>query len=824
MKSARTTLLALALLAGPLAAAPAAAQVVPPPGTSAEEIQRQISAQGLRSEVLQRIRESGMTPDQIRQRLASMGYDPSILDPYLSETADTTAMAQPSGTAITAAQALGLLAPPAPDDSLDVTVREAADSSALERERELRVFGLDVFRRTSSQFEPITTGPVPPGYTVGPGDELVLILTGDVERSYELPVTREGFIVIPQVGQVWVNGLTMEEVRDRLYDRLGESYSGVRRGPEATTRFQLTLGQLRPNQVFVTGQVDQPGTSLVNAVASVLNALYLGGGPTPVGSFRDIRVMRAGELAHRIDLYAYLLRGDNLSDVRLQPGDVIFVPVPRAQVSIEGEVARPAIYELLPDETVADLVAFAGGLNAPAYTRHASITRILPPDERTEPGVDRVTLDVDLAAALADPAAAPTLRPGDAVEIHAIQPAVRRTVSIDSGAWHPGEYRFEPGMRAWDLIRRAEGLRDDAYRERAQIVRVDPVDSTRSVIPFSLETDARGNPVANPTLQEYDAVHVFRESAFTTDFPVRISGEVRTPLDTIFEEGMTLRDLILRAGGLEPTADLTVEVARLPDPRLRGGDTIAEVIEVRVDSSYLVSRQGQQFYQGELGTADGAAAEFLLQPYDRVSVRELPDFDTQQTVQIRGEVRQPGYYTLRRKDERLSTLVQRAGGLRSEAYAGGARLYRDSVRVNVDLEGALRAPGGRDDLTLLRGDSLYVPEYNPVVTVRGAVNAESPVAVQYRPGAGLGYYIDNAGGYARRADKGRVHVRFANGEGDAVGRFLLFFRTAPEPLPGSVVTVPLVSSEDRVDVVALISNLAQIGASLLTVALVLDRF
>ncbi|HSR42014.1 MAG TPA: SLBB domain-containing protein, partial [Longimicrobiales bacterium] len=707
-----------------------------------------------------------------------------MLDPYLTDQADLAAATEPSGSALSAAEALGLLSPEPAADSFVAVVRAPPDSSAIERERELRVFGLEVFRRATSEFQAVTIGPVPPGYTVGPGDELVLILTGDVERFYDLPVTREGFVVIPQVGQVWVNGLTLAGIWDQLYTRLGESYSGIGRGPEATTHFQLTLGQLRPNQVFVTGQVARPGTYVVSAVASALNALYMGGGPLPTGSFRDVRVMRSGELTHRLDLYEYLLQGDNMADLRLEPGDVVFVPVPRAQVSIQGEVARPAIYEMLPDETVADLVAFSGGLNAPAYTRRASITRILAPEERTEPGVDRVTIDVDLAAALADPASAPRLRPGDAVTVYGVQPAVRNTVRIDGGVWHSGRFRLEPGMRAWDLIQRAEGLRDDAYRTRAQIVRIDPVDSTRSVIPFSLELDAGGLPVANPALREYDAVRVFRESDYTTEFPVRIAGEVREPLDTLFEEGMTLRDLILRAGGLTPTADLTVEVARLPDPARRGGDTIAEVLEVPVDSSYLVSRQGQQYYQGLRAPDADAAAEFLLRPYDRVFVREVPDFETQRTVQVRGQVRQPGYYALRRKDERLSSLIQRASGLRSEAYTGGARLYRDGVRVNVDLEAALASQGGRDDVVLLAGDSLFIPEYNPVVIVRGAVNGESPIAIQYRPGAGLGYYIDNAGGYARNADEGRVHVRFANGEGATVGRVLFLFRTAPEPLPG----------------------------------------
>ncbi|NIP59130.1 MAG: hypothetical protein GWM90_34045, partial [Gemmatimonadetes bacterium] len=243
---------ALLLLAGLAGGLEAQQTQPPPPGTPPEQVRQQIDALGLRSQLLERIRTSGMTPDQIRRELARRGYDPTLLDPYLDTTVETPP--EPDAAVLSAVGALGVLQPP-PLDSLAMdtaAARELPDSTAIERERNLRVFGLEVFRRGTTRFQPVTTGPVPPGYVIGPGDELVLILTGDVEQSYNLPVTREGFIVIPQVGQVWVNGLTLEELRDQLYTHLGRAYSGIGRGPEATTHFQVTLGQLRPNQVFVS--------------------------------------------------------------------------------------------------------------------------------------------------------------------------------------------------------------------------------------------------------------------------------------------------------------------------------------------------------------------------------------------------------------------------------------------------------------------------------------------------------------------------------------------------------------------------------------------
>jgi polysaccharide biosynthesis/export protein len=857
----RSALFAAAfLLAIPMLAA---AQTVPPPGTPPDEIRRQIEGTGFQRQLLEEMRTRGMTPQQIRQELARRGYPSNLLDPYMDET--VTRPADPDSRVLSAAEALGVLSPGRMDRLDDDVLRDfqrrererlLPDSIAIERERGLRIFGLEVFARGTSEFRPLTTGPVPPGYTIGPGDELVLMLTGDVERSYVLPVAREGFVVIPQVGQVWVNGLTMAELRNQLYTHLGRAYSGVRRGPEATTQFQVSLGQLRPNQVFASGQVNQPGVVLVDAVASALNVLYEAGGPAPTGSFRDVRIMRGGRMVERVDLYDYLLRGDNLSGTRLEPGDVLFVPSAQAHVSVDGEVVRPAIYEVLPGETILDLLEFAGGLNAPAHFRRARIERILPPMERTVPGVDRVVLDVDLAEAVMNPAGAPALQPGDAVRVFPVRTELRQTVSIDGGVWHPGSFRFTPGMRAWDLVQRAEGLRDDAYQDRAHIIRVDPQDSTLSIVAFSLRRGEDGRPVENPELREFDVVRVFAEREFTTRFPVTISGQIRAPAarqdtaaqdtaasDTVaypndmldaeglppattltfeFQEGMTLRDLVLQAGGLRPSADLTIEVARMADPIRRETRQIAEIIHVQADASFFVSEQDRRRYLGPPPPTNGSASDFFLQPFDRVLVRPLPELEFQRAVTVGGEVRFPGSYAMERKDERLAAVIQRAGGLRETAFPAGARFYRGGTLVAVNLEEALRRPERAANIVVMPGDSIVIPEYDPVVVVRGAINSPEPVAILYREGAGLEYYISQAGGYARFADRRGVNVRHANGSGEAVSRTLGFRRT-PTPTPGSVVMVPALRDEDRFDTVGLIRDLAQISGALVTVLLLVRQ-
>lgn len=880
----------------PVALALAALLAVPAPAIAQtqqqmQQIRQQIEAMGLQN----------MDPTQIRRILSQMGYDPSVLDSYLES--DEGQRGQISSEAMRALEALTLQQQDEEgqdDDRQEEGDREdqrdgrsmLPDSSEMEMATGLRVFGLSTFARRSDEFAAMGTGPIPPGYVLGPGDEIALILTGDVEQQYLLPVTREGFIVIPQAGQVWVNGLTVAELRERLYTVLGRVYSGVGRSPEASIHFQLSLGSVRSNPVFITGEVRRPGTYTTSALASVLNALYKAGGPLPTGSFRDVRVMRNGEVVERVDLYAYLTSGDNLSDLILAPGDVIFVPPAGAQVAIRGAVTREALYELSPGETLVDAIDFAGGLTAPAALGRARITRILPPMQRTEPGVHRVMDDVDLAALVRGDVPEPELYDGDELRIFRIRPEVRQFVTVSGAIWKdcqierrpepqeqerqqerdreeererngarpgvgpdsvfvlgdsangapapatrvaeprrpetPCSFRFQPGMRAWDLIDAAEGLRPDAYRQRAQIVRMDPADSTLSIASFSLETAPDGTPVENPALEEFDAVRIFSQTHFQDSLAVRLSGEVRHPGRGTFRyrDGMTLEDLILEAGGLTPEADLTVEVSRRPGAAARQQGQITETARIPVDRSYIISEEGIRFYPGEPDGGDNgdrmSAANFELRPHDQVFVRRVPNLaETERTVRIQGEVAYPGVYALRSKDERLSHLVERAGGLTNTAFPGGFRLYRNGQLVNTELPAVLRNRGGSDDVILLPGDSMVVPEYDPVVVVQGAVN--SPAAVLYKEGAGLDYYIANAGGYARDADRKHVNVRFANGEG-AVREKMLLFTRSPKPGPGSVVNVPAVPPERQRDLLDALGEVAQVTSAVLTTLLILTRF
>src|SRR6266702_3219689 len=383
----RTAPCALLLLAtiSVLAFGPSIASTQQP---TASQVQQALQQQaGLGDMVRTRIAESGLSAEQIRARLLANGYPATLLDAYMGTNAVPSA---PGSQELAAIQVLGLPAVKTPLLNVDTGIVRAAGGPPSD------VFGVDVFRRTTTQFLPLLSGPVPPDYKLGPGDNLVLILTGDVELTYSLPVTREGFVLIPQVGQVHVANLTLDQLRDVLYSRLGRVYSGVKRSANATTRFDVTVANVRANQVYVVGEVAQPGAYQISSLGTVFTALYAAGGVTERAKLRGVEVQRSGKTIATLDLYDYLLRGDTRADVRLETGDVVFVPIHLSRVRMTGAVLRPAIYETKAGETLSDMIAAAGGFRPDAALERVKVSRILPADARGSQNTARVTIDVPL--------------------------------------------------------------------------------------------------------------------------------------------------------------------------------------------------------------------------------------------------------------------------------------------------------------------------------------------------------------------------------------------------------------------------------------------
>src|SRR5256712_1342033 len=637
----------------------AAAQNPPlPPASQAQQALQEAVQQnpGLADVIRQRLLQSGLTREQVRARLQASGSPATLFDASLGG-APAGGAPRAGALGLAAVQALGL--PPVQQTLLPV-------DTGLIRMRGVNtpstVFGVDVFRRTTTQFLPLLSGPVPPDYRLGPGDVTVLILTGDVELAYTLQVTREGFILVPQVGQVFVANLTLDQLRDVLYTRLGRVYSGVRRS-NATTRFDISVANVRTNQVYVVGEVTQPGAYQISSLRTVLTALYVAGGVTERANMRLVELRRLGKTIATLDLYDYLLRGDTRSDVRLETGDVVFVGVHGTRVQVTGAVRRPATYELKPGETLANLIHAAGGFRPDAQLKRLAVYRLLPVANRSPGSPPRAVIDVPLTP----------LPPGKG----------------DGGGAPPGD----PPL-----------------------------------------------PVTMPSmaLEDGDSVVVDSVAALVGQYYVAITGMIRKPGIYPWRDGMTLRELVLLGRGPTVGADLReAEVARMPEDRSQG--QLATTVRVPLDSSYLFERDSLGRYFGPPGipVAARGTPEVKLEPFDNVLILKQPEFDFQRTVTILGEVKSPGTYSLRTKQDRLADLLDRAGGLTRQAYAQGVRFYRlDSGvgRIDINLVGALRARTSRDNVILQPGDSIFIPEDEPSVRVQGAVNS-----------AGTGFWEEGGG-------------------------------------------------------------------------------
>jgi polysaccharide export outer membrane protein len=828
--------------------------------TTAEAQQLLRTRPELVAQLRQRIGASGLTPDQVRARLRAGGYPEDLLDPYLPGSAARPDSIPLANDVFSAVRSLGIA------DSNDVSLlREiggvdsagrpirSVESDSLARsgrgsesraarEGELSsvtdtragqpallrdtgdvIFGLNLFRRSTTLFQPNLSGPVDANYRVGPGDQLILILTGDVELAHSLQVTREGFVVVPQVGQLYVANLTLAQIEDLLYARLGRVYSGVRRGPAATTRFSLSVARLRSNQIFVVGDVMTPGSYQVSSAGTALTALYAAGGPTVNGSMRAIEIRRKGKLVDALDVYDYLLRGDASHDVRLENGDVVFVRVRGTLVRVLGQVVRPAIYELKAGETLRDLITAAGGFSPTASRRRLQVVRILPPSERGGGGRDRMVIDIASDAMTGPAGPAFPLEPGDTVRVFAISERVRNRVGITGDVWTPGDQGFTEGMKLSDAIRLAGGVKPDVYLGQLSITRLRP-DSTRMQLRSAFR-DSTGAVISDVPLREDDEIRVFSVREFRPERYVAISGAVRFGGRYAYREGITVRDLVLLAGGLQESAYLReAEIARLPEKR--AGGITATTLRIALDSSYLFERAPDGRYPGPPGlpAGTGVAPEVELRPYDNVLILRQPDWELQRSVVVSGEVTYPGRYALVSKTERLSDLIKRAGGLTAEAYAEGVYFYRrrDKLgRIGIDLPAALRDPRHRDNLILLDGDSLLIPPYNAIVNVAGAVN--SPVAVSYVPGEKMSFYIRAAGGPSKRADVKRAYVVQPNGKVESVNNRTLLPDGTPVPRAGGSIYVPEKDPADRRDYVAAVGAVAQILASLVAIVVVLKR-
>lgn len=660
--------------------------------------------------------------------------------------------------------------------------------------RRRKIFGAELFGNKNLTFEPNLRMPTPPNYRIAANDELIIDVYGYSEIQHQLKVTPDGYVRIPYLGPVYVNGLTMEEARTRITKQLSTIYGGIKTG---NTFVQISLGNIRSIRVLLIGEIERPGTYSLPSLATVANALYVSGGPGENGSFRNIQVIRNGQTAATFDLYDFIANGDLTNNIVLQDQDIVKVNPYKTRVELAGEVKRPAIFEAKEGESLQRLLEYAGGYTDKAYREIIRANRV----------TNRQREVVNIPAAQI---ASFQPKSGDQFFVDSILTRFTNRVTISGAVFHPGEYALEEGMTVGDLIKKADGLKEEAALARGVIRRLQ-ADYTPSMISFNVADVVGGRN--NVSLQREDSVIVYSKMGLRQLYQVKISGEINQPGQYVYADSMQLEDLILIAGGLKDAASLKhVEIAR----RIRDNYT---------DSSDIRMAIIQQFdINADLGSTPGAAA-FNLQPFDEVMIRKAPTYSEQANVQIGGEVLYPGLYAINSKRERISDVLKRAGGLRPEAYPEGAVLLRktfvnesdsayltnklevfynkmqdssDIIRLKsamerkeqllgINLDLILKNPGSKYDLLLEEGDVLKVPKKLQTVQVFGEIYF--PKKVRFDKNISFRDYIRGAGGFTSQALKRRSYIVYANGEVKNT-RKVFFFNSYPKVKPGAEIYVP----------------------------------
>ena len=657
-----------------------------------------------------------------------------------------------------------------------------------------RIFGAELFNpneftygEQSFQVD-LTNLATPLDYEIGPGDQIKLVVYGKQEYTGDLDVSREGNIIIPGVGQVNVGGLTIETSKVKIRRAMLRAYPTLAAG---TSKLNLTLGETRTIRVTIVG-ANRSGSYNISSLSSIYAALSIAGGPLTTGSFRQIELIRDNKVITKVDLYNLLVKGDQSSNLRLRDNDVIRIPSYQCRIELSGQVKRPGLYEALPQESFGTLLSYAGGFDDTAYT--ASVKLVRKGDR------ERMVKDVAFSAFNST-----QLQTGDLFVIGRILDRFSNRVKITGAVFRPDMYEWTQGIRITDLVNKADGLREDAFVERAVLIR-QRADLTREMGSIDLSKALGNDPQHNIFLQKEDELIVSSKVDMTDSLKVTLLGEVHIPGDYHYIDGMTLKALILNAGGFTDASSANIEVAHLIiRDTVTGADSRSSEIERIRLTDTLSFRE----------------LDIELRPYDVVTVRKKPTYNKPETILVVGQVQFPGPYALSSSRERVSDVFKRAGGALPDANISAAYikrfksdeerkriaedarrlqlLFADSSasvikdvekeydRIPLNLESILERPGTTADVVLQSRDELIIPRFDAQVRVSGAVLQSTQIP--YERGAGFRYYISAAGGYSRDAWRKSAYVIYANGKSATAKRFLIF-RSYPKVQAGAEIIVP----------------------------------
>jgi polysaccharide export outer membrane protein len=719
-------------------------------GMSDEEIEKMALANGLSAEDLL----------LLKQGLSSTVGD-EIVDDYVRESASQRQVSQTSNVYLSK-----------PD----------TDSSPG------GVFGANFFSSGAVTFEPNLQIPTPINYIVGPGDEILVDISGNAVKNYKMMVSPEGTVNLANFPPLYVSGLTMEEAQARINSKLRTAYAG----PGIHTN--ITLGKIRSIRITVTGESAKPGTYTLPSLATAFHGLYVSGGPNSNGTMRQIEVIRNNRSVKTIDFYKFLVNGDVGDNIMLEDQDIIFIRPAQTLVSIEGEVKRPGTYEAKENEKLSSLISYAGGFKSDAYSSVLSFQR-------------NTGKEYEIGQVNSDAFATFSLREGDKFSVGRILSRFTNRVSIRGAVFRAGDYPINDQIKTVSqLIRAAEGVTDNAFLTRALLYRQNQL-LEPEVLPIDLRKLLEGQ-TPDIDLRRDDVLEIKAIQDLKEENQVSVLGEVLKPGTYLFRNKMTIGDLIFEAGGYTFGAvPHRVEIAR----RLKNG------------GSSLPSGQNVEIFQIELGDSleiSSSERDFPLEPFDQVFIRKSPRYETQKTFAVLGQVNYPGSYTVRRSVERISDAIERTGGLKESAYLSAAQFRRRGEPVALDLNSILKNPNQPANLLLQAGDTLLIPEKLETVKISGAVL--NPSMINYDQSHSTKDYLAQAGGFLSTADRRNIYVTHANGITDRTKKFL-FFKSYPKVAPGSLVVVPQRETDpnkqswSRGERVMLISSLTTVGVTLVRV-------
>ena len=648
----------------------------------------------------------------------------------------------------------------------DVIVIEEQPTTAPSSERQ--IYGHQVFNSRGLTFEPSENMATPQNYVLGPGDEVIIDIWGSNEDHIREVISPDGNIMVSQLGPLYLNGMNINQANKYIKNAFAKKYSGM---TDEETDIQVSLGQIRTIQVDILGEVATPGTYRLSPFSSVFHGLYRAGGINDIGTLRNIQVLRNGKMVAGIDVYDYLFEGKSDGNIRLQEGDVIIVPPYQQLINVEGNVKRPMYYEIKPNETVQDLLNYAGGFTGDAYSEIIRLSR-QNGNQNELYNIEKGEFDTY------------RLQDGDMLTVGTILDRYTNKAELQGAVFRPGMYAINPEMHTvGQLIATADGLMEDAFTGRALLYREGP-ELQLEILAIDL-ADILAGRTPDIELQRNDMLVISSYKELETKGALTIRGQVLNPGDYPYAENTTLEDLILMAGGLMDGASTArVDVAR------RIVDPTSMTPTQQLSETYSISIENGLGLKGDKG--------FELKPYDVVTVLTSPGYEAQSFVRVEGETLFTGSFALQKRNERLSDIINRAGGILDEAYIRGAHLERrlsddevlarqealrfamsnsnpnqgDSIaiskiqvsntyNVGIDLEKALANPGSTYDLVLQPGDRLYIPQQQSTVKISGDVMF--PNTVVYEEGKKLKHYINQAGGYGQRAKKGKAFIIYMNG-------------------------------------------------------------